>query len=249
MALVEIIDLVDKYVRFMADEGENIDVSPKDLQRLRSVPIRNICADGMNTADIVPADNTNDKGKTLAGIAARISTCESCDLHKSRTKTVAGEGSENPQIMFIGEAPGADEDIHGKPFVGRAGHLLTKMIQSMGYSREDVFIGNILKCRPPGNRNPLPDEIKICLPYLKEQIQLLKPQVIIALGGTAVRGLFDITTGITQLRGKWLLFEDIDVMPTYHPAYLLRTPGAKREAWEDLKAVLKRLGKEIPRHN
>jgi DNA polymerase len=148
--------------------------------------------------------------------------------------------------MFVGEAPGEDEDVQGLAFVGKAGQLLTKMIQAMGCTREEVFIGNILKCRPPNNRTPLPDEIEICLPYLKAQIAILKPKVIVALGATSVRGLLKLETGITRLRGKWLSFEGIDLMPTFHPSYLLRTPSAKKEAWEDLKAVLARLGRTPP---
>lgn len=150
--------------------------------------------------------------------------------------------------MFIGEAPGADEDRQGLAFVGAAGQLLTKMIEAMGYTREQVFIGNILKCRPPDNRTPVPEEMATCLPYLKAQIALLKPKVIIALGATAVRGLTAISTGITKLRGTWLSFEGIDLMPTYHPAYLLyqRNLTAKKQVWEDLKAVLKHLGRKPP---
>ena len=130
--------------------------------------------------------------------------------------------------------------------MGRAGRLLTKMISAMGYTREEVFIGNILKCRPPNNRTPLPDEMATCLPYLRRQIAALQPKVIVALGSTAVKGLFDTSQGITKLRGTWLTFEGIDVMPTYHPAYLLRNPSAKRDTWEDLKSVLTHLGRPIP---
>jgi DNA polymerase len=147
----------------------------------------------------------------------------------------------------VGEGPGEDEDIQGLAFVGRAGQLLTKMIEAMGYRRDEVFIANIVKCRPPGNRKPFPDEMAACLPYLKEQIALLKPRVIIALGATAVTGLLgSMATGISRLRGNWQSFGGIDVMPTFHPSYLLRTPSAKNAAWADLQAVLKKLGRPVP---
>jgi DNA polymerase len=148
--------------------------------------------------------------------------------------------------MFIGEAPGEDEDIQGLAFVGPAGQLLTLMIEAMGFTREEVFIANILKCRPPLNRKPQPNEMDCCLPFLKAQIALLKPKAIVALGGTAVQGLLKIEVGITRLRGQWHTFEGIDVMPTFHPAYLLRNPSAKREVWEDLKEVLRRIGRPVP---
>jgi len=183
----------------------------------------------------------------LAEIAEEIGVCTKCSLHETRTKTVPGQGSSNPEIMFIGEAPGYDEDRQGLAFVGRAGQLLTKMIEAMGCTRDEVFIGNILKCRPPENRTPMPDEMETCMPYLKEQIAVLEPKVIVALGSTAVKGLLDVRTGITKLRGNWMSFEGIDLMPTFHPAYLLRTASAKKDAWEDLKEVLRHLGRPIPK--
>ena len=174
--------------------------------------------------------------------------CTQCRLHKGRTRTVPGQGSTAPEIMFIGEGPGYDEDQQGLAFVGRAGQLLTKIIEAMGLTRDEVFIGNIVKCRPPENRKPLPDEMQACLPYLREQIRLLNPKIIVALGATAVQGLLEIeTVGITKMRGKWLSYNGIDLMPTYHPAYLLRNPVAKKDVWEDMKAVLAKLGKEPPK--
>jgi len=149
--------------------------------------------------------------------------------------------------MFVGEAPGHDEDMQGEPFVGRAGELLTKIIAAMGCQREDVYIANVLKCRPPENRTPLPDEITNCLPYLLSQIELIQPKVIVALGATAVRSLLDVQLGITKMRGHWYTFRDIPIMPTFHPAYLLRNPPAKKEVWEDMKAVLTKLGREVPK--
>ena len=187
-------------------------------------------------------------GPGLKEIAAQVAVCTKCPLHKTRTRTVPGQGSATPEIMFIGEGPGYDEDQQGLAFVGRAGQLLTKIIEAMGLTRDQVFIGNIVKCRPPENRKPLPDEMNACLPYLRAQIELLKPKLIVALGATAVQGLLQIeTVGITKLRGQWMSYQGIDLMPTFHPAYLLRNPPAKREVWEDMKTVLAKLGKEPPK--
>lgn len=186
------------------------------------------------------------EGESLAAIAAEVAACSRCPLHLKRTHTVPGQGNEHPEILFVGEAPGADEDEQGLAFVGRAGQLLTKMIQAMGLTREEVFIANIAKCRPPDNRQPTPEEMETCLPFLRRQIVVLQPKVIIAMGAVAVRGLLQNMTGITKLRGSWQQLDGIDVMPTYHPAYLLRNPPSKKEAWADLQAVLKRLGRPIP---
>jgi uracil-DNA glycosylase len=187
-------------------------------------------------------------GDSLEAVAAEIAECTACELHEARTNTVPGQGCMHPDILFIGEAPGADEDAQGIPFVGRSGQLLTKMIEAMGYSRDTVFIANINKCRPPGNRAPSPAEMQVCIPYLKRQISLLEPKLIVALGATAINGLVDLPKGmgITKVRGSWLEFEGIPLMPTFHPAYMLRNPNMKRPVWEDLKNVLRRLGKPIP---
>ncbi len=182
----------------------------------------------------------------LAGIAATLAACRKCVLCQERTNVVPGQGNPvSPDIMFIGEAPGADEDRQGLAFVGRAGQLLTKMIAAMGYTREEVFIANICKCRPPNNRPPTADEMEACLPYLKEQIRIIRPRMIVAMGNTAILGLLG-STGITRLRGNWVTFEGIPLMPTLHPSYLLRFPTVKRDAWNDLKKVLKLLGRPIP---
>lgn len=184
---------------------------------------------------------------TLEGIAAEIAACRKCQLCETRTKTVPGQGNGNsPEVMFVGEGPGADEDAQGLAFVGRAGKLLTQMIEAMGLKREDLFIGNIVKCRPPGNRVPTPEEMAGCMPYLERQIALVKPKLIVCLGATAARGLVGETRGINRVRGEWRDFNGIPVMLTFHPAYLLRDPSKKRGAWEDLKAVLARLGRAVP---
>lgn len=190
----------------------------------------------------------HDVGAALADIAKRIAKCTRCELSETRTHTVPGQGAFNPEIMFIGEGPGEEEDKQGLAFVGRAGQLLTRIIEAMGYKRDEVFIGNIVKCRPPGNRTPYPHEMEACMPFLEEQIAALKPKVIVALGGTAVRGLLHTETGITKLRGQWMEFRGIPVMPTYHPAYLLRNEGGKKFVWADMLEVLKRLGRTPPSH-
>jgi DNA polymerase len=150
------------------------------------------------------------------------------------------------EIMFVGEAPGADEDEQGVPFVGRAGQLLTKMIEAMGLRRDDVYIANVLKCRPPGNRNPEPDEIQTCQPFLFRQVASIQPQVVIALGAFAARTLLDSEEPISKLRGRVFDFRGAKLIPTFHPSFLLRSPGNKREAWEDLKMALGILGRSLP---
>ncbi len=185
--------------------------------------------------------------QTLADIAARADACSACPLREKRHKNVPGQGNpDTPDVMFIGEAPGYDEDQQGLAFVGAAGQLLTKMIAAMGYTRDEIFIANICKCRPPGNRTPLPEEMQKCLPFLREQIAVIKPKVIVLLGGTAIKGLLDTQAGVTRLQGQWTSYEGIPVMPTFHPSYLLRFPPAKRDAWHALKRVLAHLGKPVP---
>lgn len=182
----------------------------------------------------------------LEQIETTVSSCTRCPLHSTRTNTVFARGNPDTELMFIGEGPGADEDAQGLPFVGKAGQLLDKMIEAMGYAPADVYIANVVKCRPPGNRKPEPPEMEACEGYLHEQIALVSPKVIVALGATAVEGLLKVS-GITRLRGTFRLYRgEIPVMPTFHPAYLLRTPAAKREVWSDLKQVMKKLGKTPP---
>lgn len=196
----------------------------------------------------VPADRVAAARRELDAIAREVAACTACGLHESRTRTVPGQGHPQPEIVFVGEGPGADEDREGLAFVGRAGQLLTKMIEAMGLTRDEVFICNVVKCRPPGNRTPELTEMAACLPYLKRQIAILKPRVIIALGATALKGLIEIPegTGITKLRGTWQSFDRTDLMPTFHPAYLLRNPAMKKYVWEDLKTVLRHIGRPVP---
>ena len=174
----------------------------------------------------------------LAAIREDLGPCTRCKLHAlGRKQIVFGVGNPNADLMFVGEAPGADEDVQGEPFVGRAGQLLTKIIEAIGMKREDVYIANVIKCRPPGNRNPEPDEVEQCEPFLFRQIDTIKPKVIVALGKFAAQCLLRTSDPITRLRGREYKYRDAILIPTYHPAYLLRTPSAKREVWEDMKRV------------
>lgn len=168
--------------------------------------------------------------------------CSACPLSFTRTNVVFGCGAGETELMFIGEGPGADEDASGIPFVGRAGELLTKMIKAMKYDREQVYIANIVKCRPPENRNPSDDEAEVCIPFLKRQIELVRPKAIVLLGAVPLKYLMG-KTGISKLRGNWMEYNGIRVMPTYHPAYLLRNPSAKADVWKDLQQVMALLGK------
>ena len=180
--------------------------------------------------------------ESLADIRTDLGDCTRCKLCESRTHIVFGEGSPNAQVMFVGEGPGFDEDKCGQPFVGAAGHLLTKIIAAMGLTRETVYIGNIVKCRPPNNRNPEPEEIRHCLPFLKRQVAAIHPRVICALGNVAARALLATETPISRLRGRFYEVMGIPVMPTFHPAFLLRNPEKKREVWEDVQQIMKMLG-------
>lgn len=175
--------------------------------------------------------------ETLEDVWRDIGDCTRCGLCEGRTQVVNTHGNPKARLMFVGEAPGADEDAQGKPFVGRAGQLLTKIIEAIGLKREEVLIGNVNRCRPPGNRQPTLEEAAICRPFLFREIASVQPEVIVVLGNTALRNLLEVREGITRVRGKFQDFRGIKVMPTFHPAYLLRDPSKKRETWEDLKKV------------
>jgi uracil-DNA glycosylase len=168
-------------------------------------------------------------------------SCVRCKLAQTRTQVVFGTGNPNADLMFVGEAPGRDEDQQGKPFVGRAGQLLTDIIKAMKLERDDVYIANVIKCRPPENRNPDPDELDACRPYIRKQIEFIKPRVIVTLGRFAIQSLTGKAYTISAIRGEWQEFEGTKVMPTYHPAYLLRNPSAKKEVWADMKKVMAEL--------
>jgi DNA polymerase len=181
------------------------------------------------------------KALTLGEVKNELGDCQRCSLGRVRTNIVFGEGNPKAEIAFVGEAPGGDEDIQGRPFVGRAGQLLTKIIAAMGLKRADVYICNILKCRPPGNRNPRPEEIDACEPFLIKQLEAINPRVICALGTFAAHTLLKTDVPITILRGKFHSYHGIQLMPTYHPAYLLRNQGAKKQVWEDVQKIMKTL--------
>jgi DNA polymerase len=193
-----------------------------------------------------PLPVIQDKPAALKLIREDIGDCTRCRLHKGRTKLVFGVGNVNADLMFIGEGPGADEDAQGEPFVGRAGQLLNNMITAMGLKREDVYIANVVKCRPPGNRTPEKDECDTCSPFLMRQIEVIRPKVIVALGAVAAKNLLAVNDSMANLRGRWYEFKDSKLLVTYHPAYLLRDPRQKKEAWKDLQMVMKCLGLKSP---
>jgi len=195
-------------------------------------------------AELFPITSEATPPRTLAEIREEIGDCRRCKLCATRKNIVFGSGSPNARLMFVGEAPGADEDIQGQPFVGRAGQLLTKMIQAMGLSREEVYIANIIKCRPPENRNPQPDEIAACSPFLIKQVETIRPKVICALGTFSAQTLLETQQKISALRGKFHDYHGVKVLPTFHPAYLLRNPNEKKSVWEDLKKIMEELKKE-----
>ena len=237
------------------------------LERMRDETSQRPCA-SRNALDLLNRTPSSDKidivaerapskiekANQLAAVQSRVCVCTKCpNLASSRTQTVFGVGNPDAEIMFVGEAPGADEDAQGEPFVGRAGQLLTKIIKAMGFAREEVYIANILKCRPDtpgssfGNRPPTPREMQTCRPYLMEQIDIIRPKVIVALGAVAVEGLLGTRAPMRELRGRWNSFNGTPLMVTYHPAYLLRnqSPSEKRKVWEDMMQVLERLEKPI----
>lgn len=179
----------------------------------------------------------------LESLRRSLQNCRACPLAANRTNVVFGEGNPQARLMFVGEAPGAEEDQQGRPFVGKAGQLLDRMITAMQFTREEVYIANIVKCRPQGNRNPVPEEVDKCVGHLFRQIELIRPEVIVALGAVAAKVLLQTDSGISKLRGKWCSYENIPVMPTFHPAFLLRQEEAKKEAWADLQLVMARFGK------
>lgn len=181
--------------------------------------------------------------ETLEAIRADLGECTRCRLCEQRKTVVFGEGNPNAELMFVGEGPGADEDATGRPFVGRAGQLLDKIIEAIGLKRGDVYIANVVKCRPPQNRTPERDEMATCEPFLFRQIEAIRPKVIVVLGNTPVVSLLGLRSGITRARGEFYEFRGIPVMPTFHPAYLLRDPTKKREVWEDMKKVRAELGR------
>jgi uracil-DNA glycosylase len=219
-------------IRFLGGKGE--------AGQTNSVIAENETLLSGTEGDLFSDSSATYKAKTLKELRTAIGDCQRCKLWSGRTHLVFGVGNPKAKLMFIGEGPGRDEDLQGEPFVGRAGQLLTDIItKGMGLRREDVYIANVVKCRPPENRNPEPDEVASCEPFLKKQIDLVKPEIIIALGKFAVQTLLQTKAPITKLRGTWHSYHGIKLMPTFHPAYLLRNPGDKKLVWEDIKKVIK----------
>ena len=191
-------------------------------------------------------DSLSPQFDSLEALRTHLGDCQRCGLHTGRTNLVFGEGNEKARLVFVGEGPGFDEDQEGRPFVGKSGQLLTRIIEKgMGLTRNDVYICNVVKCRPPGNRDPNPDESSVCLPFLKAQLDIIGPEVICALGRVACQALLGSDFRITRDRGHWRTYNDIPLMPTFHPAYLLRNPAAKRPVWDDVKSIMGKLGLEV----
>ena len=230
-----------------------VEIPPKEEPAAPTRPRYEEKREAPPVAQVVPASEkpVNPPQKnlvpgTLEHLCETVRNCRNCPLCETRLNAVPGEGNPKARLMFIGEGPGADEDRQGRPFVGAAGQLLDKMIMAMQLRREDVYIANIVKCRPPRNRAPMPEEANACIGYLEHQIRMIRPEVIVLLGATAAHFLLQREEGIMRLRGRWLEYDGIPVMPTFHPAFLLRQESAKRDAWEDLKQVMGRLGIPIP---
>jgi DNA polymerase len=226
------------HLRFFAQAGvDGVSRDPAWRRRPAETAIEP-AAGGEDSPDAPAAAERAASGETLELVREDLGACTRCKLHRlGRTQIVYGVGNPRAELMFIGEAPGHDEDIQGIPFVGRAGQLLTKIIEAIDLAREDVYIANVIKCRPPENRNPEPDEVGSCEPFLFRQVQVIKPRVIVALGTFAAQTLLRTNDPISRLRGKIFQYGDARLIPTFHPAYLLRSPDRKREVWEDMKKV------------
>jgi len=231
-------------------EGSGSQTQPE--QREDMLPTKTIAAVGEAREDLFDVENRKpefgiaDRAQALLAVREDLGDCVRCRLHtQGRKQIVFGVGNPNAELMFIGEAPGADEDQQGEPFVGRAGQLLNNMIKAMGLRRDDVYIANIIKCRPPGNRTPERDECETCSPFLTRQIAVIKPKVVVALGAVAARTLLAINAPMSELRGHWYDFRGTKLAVTYHPAFLLRDPRQKKEAWKDLQMVMKELGLQV----
>jgi DNA polymerase len=236
-----------KYAREMG-LGDFYRCEPKDIRQIESlqptaqhVETRHAASPSANELLVL------NKPGALAEILNDIGECTRCRLHKGRTKLVFGVGNVNADIMFVGEGPGADEDKQGEPFVGRAGQLLNNMITAMGIKREDVYIANVVKCRPPENRTPEKDECDTCSPFLMRQIEIIQPKMIVALGAVSAKNLLGVNDSMANLRGKIYDFKGTKLVATYHPAYLLRDPRQKAEAWKDLQIVMRELGMAVPK--
>ena len=241
-------DFFEQFVSVIARTGSSgrcMPDSPAWREFLQNAPVREkmVPPSVPVRGTAVASDGAPVAAGDLAALRQEVLTCTRCPLCAKRTNAVFGEGDPHAELMFIGEGPGFDEDKQGRPFVGKAGQLLDKMILAMQFTREEVYICNIVKCRPPDNRVPMPEEAASCMPYLIRQIELVSPKVIVLLGATAAHYLLGMKEGITRLRGRWLDYQGIPVMPTFHPAFLLRQESAKREAWSDLQQVMAKFNK------
>jgi uracil-DNA glycosylase len=225
----------------LAKPPSKITVPPSVESPVRSLPAR------PPTGPSLFEEVNKVKDDSLLKIREDIGDCTRCKLHKGRHTIVFGDGSPKAQLVFVGEGPGADEDAQGLPFVGRAGKLLTQMIEAMGLQRKDVYICNVVKCRPPQNRAPEPDEVETCSPYLLRQIDAINPKVIVCLGAVATKALLETNRGISHFRGEWQEWRGRKLMATFHPAYLLRNPPAKADVWKDLQKVMAELGLALPK--
>lgn len=224
--ITTILEDIKIFFRFLAENGcQGVECSKESLNRIKSWGRK----EGFSS-------------ETLEAIRTDLGDCTRCRLSKNRKNIVFGTGDPHAKLMFVGEGPGYEEDQMGEPFVGAAGRLLTKIIEAINHTREQVYICNIIKCRPPGNRNPMPDEIEICFPFLKRQIASVKPDIICALGTFAAQTLLETKSPISKLRGSFYDYMGSKVLPTYHPAYLLRNPEKKRDVWEDMKKLMKAMG-------
>ncbi len=250
----------------MSDSRDELREVTRDLRRhleaLRAMGVHSLRCEEVAEAVAAPAPElarpapaaarapaADPSRRTLAVVRDEVGECTRCKLSATRTKLVFGVGADETPLMFVGEAPGAEEDRRGEPFVGAAGQLLDRMIAAMGWTRETVYIANVLMCRPPGNRDPQPDEVSQCLPFLHRKIEVIRPRIIVTLGKPATHALLSTTAPISALRGRFHDFRGIKVMPTFHPAFLLRQPDRKRDAWSDLKQViddLERIGVRSP---
>jgi len=262
-SLIETLTAIEAHLHALRETDPGpLNISRKDISELTSIPPspaatppgKPLGAPAKKTI-VSSSERPSPSTVQLSEIAARIAVCTRCPLQSTRTKTVPGQGHPQPELLFIGEGPGSEEDQQGLAFVGRSGALLTRLIERMGLARDQVFIANMVKCRPTEkgegrkDRPPAPEEIEACLPYLRQQIAVLRPKVIISLGNVALEGLTGLK-GITRLRGKWLKFETTDLMPTYHPSFLLRGGGDDKarywEVWDDMCEVLRRISRPVP---
>ncbi|MCG2661563.1 MAG: uracil-DNA glycosylase [Kiritimatiellae bacterium] len=245
-----LVDDLARYVDYLNEEGvTEVACSPAIASESLAAPGTPQKSSPRPAMPLALPVSDADVNAKLKAIAQAVAACKKCGLHAKRRQAVPGQGHLQPDILFIGEGPGEDEDKQGLAFVGRAGQMLTRLIIRIGYTRDEVFIANIVKCRPPNNRKPLPAEMNMCRPYLEQQIAVLKPKVIVLLGASAFEGLIppDLPgRTISKVRGKWLEYKGIPTMPTFHPSYLLRNQSAMWDVWNDMQLVLKHLGRAVP---